>query len=85
MSGRRAFITPLDRYVASEFVRIFGVTMLGFPVLVFVIDLVDNLRKYTERKLAIGDVAMSYLYWIPDTLFMVLPVAVLFEIGRAHV
>ena len=78
MSGRRAFITSLDRYVAAEFVRIFGVTMLGFPVLVFVIDLVDNLRKYTERKLAIADVAMSYLYWVPDTLFMVLPVAVLF-------
>jgi len=78
VSGRRRFITPLDRYVASEFVRIFGVTMLGFPVLVFVIDLVDNLRKYTERKLSIEAVAMSYLYWIPDTLFMVLPVAVLF-------
>lgn len=75
---RRSFITPLDRYVASEFARIFGVTLLGFPVLVFVIDLVDNLRKYTERKLAIKTVAMSYLYWIPDTLFMVLPVAVLF-------
>jgi lipopolysaccharide export system permease protein len=77
-TGRRRFITPLDRYVASEWVRIFGVTMMGFPVLVFVIDLVDNLRKYTERKLTVEAVAMSYLYWIPDTLFMVLPVAVLF-------
>jgi lipopolysaccharide export system permease protein len=76
--GRRRLITPLDKYVAAEFSRIFTVTMLGFPVLVFVIDLVDNLRKYTERKLTINAVAMSYLYWIPDTLFMVLPVAVLF-------
>ncbi len=76
--GRRGIVTPLDRYVASEFARIFGVTLLGFPVLVFVIDLVDNLRKYTERKLSIQAVATSYLYWIPDTLFMVIPVAVLF-------
>ncbi len=77
-TGRRKIITPLDRYVASEFSRIFLVTLAGFPVLVFVIDLVDNLRKYTERKLALQAVAMSYLYWIPDTLFMVLPAAVLF-------
>ena len=77
-TGRRKLITPLDRYVASEFSRIFLVTLAGFPVLVFVIDLVDNLRKYTERKLALKAVAMSYMYWIPDTLFMVLPAAVLF-------
>ena len=55
----RRFITPLDRYVAAEFTRIFTVTTLGFPVLVFVIDLVDNLRKYTERKLALKAVALS--------------------------
>jgi lipopolysaccharide export system permease protein len=64
--------------VAAEFARIFTVTTLGFPVLVFVIDLVDNLRKYTERQLTLKAVALSYLYWIPDTLFMVLPAAVLF-------
>lgn len=74
----RRWITPLDRYVAGEWTRIFTVTTLGFPVLVFVIDLVDNLRKYTERKLQLKAVALSYLYWIPDTLFMVLPAAVLF-------
>jgi lipopolysaccharide export system permease protein len=74
----RRFITPLDRYIAGEFTRIFGVTIMGFPVLVFVIDLVDNLRKYTEKKLPAKTVALSYLYWIPDTLFMILPAAVLF-------
>ncbi|HEY0929659.1 MAG TPA: LptF/LptG family permease [Gemmatimonas sp.] len=74
----RRLITPLDRYIATEFTRIFGVTIMGFPVLVFVIDLVDNLRKYTERKLPAQAVALSYFYWIPDTLFMVLPAAVLF-------
>ncbi len=77
-SGRRRLITPLDRYVAGEFLRIFAVTTMGFPVLVFIIDLVDNLRKFTERKLAFKAVALSYWYWIPDTLFMVLPAAVLF-------
>ena len=74
----RRLITPLDRYIAKEFTRIFGVTILGFPVLVFVIDLVDNLKKYTDRNLPVQAVALSYFYWIPDTLFMVLPAAVLF-------
>lgn len=74
----RRLITPLDRYVASEFTRIFFVTLAGFPILVFVIDMVDNLRKYTERKLGLDAVLLSYFYWIPDTVFMVLPVAVLF-------
>lgn len=77
--GRARWLSPLDWYVASEFSRIFLVTIAGFPVLVFVIDLVDNLRKYTERKLTYEAVALSYLYWIPDTLFMVLPAAVLFS------
>ncbi len=77
-TGRRRLVTSLDRYVAAEFARIFLVTVAGFPVLVFVIDLVDNLRKYTEKKLTYQAVAMSYFYWIPDTLFMVLPAAVLF-------
>ena len=77
-TGRARIVSPLDRYVASEFARIFFVTLAGFPVLVFVIDLVDNLRKYTDRKLSYHAVMMSYFYWIPDTLFMVFPAAVLF-------
>ena len=68
----------LDRYVFSEFLKIFLVTALGFPVLVFVIDLVESLNKYLARKLPIRDVAMSYVYWLPETMFNVLPAAVLF-------
>jgi lipopolysaccharide export system permease protein len=71
-------ITPLDKYIAGEFTRIFSVTIMGFPVLVFVIDLVDNLRKYQEKGLTAKALALSYLYWIPDTLFMIMPAAVLF-------
>jgi lipopolysaccharide export system permease protein len=76
MSGR--LITPLDKYIAGEFTRIFSVTIMGFPVLVFVVDLVDNLRKYQEKKLTAQALALSYLYWVPDTLFMIMPAAVLF-------
>jgi lipopolysaccharide export system permease protein len=77
-SRPRRLITPLDRYVASEFARIFFVTLLGFPLLVIVIDLVEKLRRYTADKLTIRDVALSYYYMLPDTMFMVLPAATLF-------
>src|SRR4051812_33894648 len=69
---------PLDRYVFSEFWKIFIVTALGFPVLLCAIDLTDHLAAYLNRHLPAGDIALSYLFWIPDSMFMVLPAAVLF-------
>lgn len=71
-------VRPLDRYVFTEFWKIFIVTALGFPVLLVVIDLTDNMRKYLDRHIPGRDVALSYLYFIPDSMFMVLPAAVLF-------
>ncbi len=75
---RKRLVRPLDRYVALEFLRIFAVTSLGFPLLVFVVDLVDNLRKYTDRNIPAADIALSYWYFLPDTAYKVLPAAVLF-------
>jgi lipopolysaccharide export system permease protein len=69
---------PLDRYLLGEFTRIFAVTALGFPVLVIVIDLTDNLGKYLERQLPWDRIAWSYVYAVPETMFQVLPAAVLF-------
>ncbi|HXG69288.1 MAG TPA: LptF/LptG family permease [Gemmatimonadaceae bacterium] len=71
-------IRALDRYVFSEFWKIFMATALGFPVLVNVIDVTDNLDKYINQKLSMGRIALSYVYWLPDSMFMVLPAAVLF-------
>ena len=68
----------LDRYVFKEFWTIFVPTALGMPILVNVIDLTDNLDKYLAQKLSAGRIALSYLYWLPDSMFMVLPAAVLF-------
>jgi len=69
---------PLDRYVFSEFWKIFLVTSVGFPILVIVIDLTDNLEKYLNKNVSRADIALSYLYWLPDSMFMILPAAVLF-------
>ena len=76
MIGR--FVRPLDRYVFGEFAKIFLSTAVGFPLLVTVFDLTDNLDKYLNRNLPRMDIAWSYLYWIPDNMSMVLPAATLF-------
>jgi len=72
------FVRPLDRYVFVEFWKIFISTALGFPLLLVVIDLTDNLNKYLSRNLPRKNIIMSYVYWLPDSMFMVLPAAVLF-------
>ncbi len=69
---------PLDRYVFGEFWKIFIVTALGFPFLLVVIDLAEHVQEYLNRHISTRDVALSYLFWIPDSMFMVLPAAVLF-------
>lgn len=72
------FLRQLDRYVLSEFSRIFVATALGFPVLVSIFDLTDNIDKYLSRNLPKRDIALSYVYWAPETMYLVLPAAVLF-------
>lgn len=74
MRGVRA----LDRYVFAEFWKIFISAALGFPILLYVIDSTDNLDKYLSRHLSIAQIALSYVYWLPDSMFMALPAAVLF-------
>lgn len=71
-------IKPLDRYVLGGFLRIFGVTALGFPLLVIIIDLTDSLDTYIAREIPVREVALSYLYYVPESLFMILPASVLF-------
>ena len=74
----RGFLGPLDRYILGDFLRTFAATALGFPLLVVIIDLTDNADKYLARQIPVDQLALSYLYFIPESLFMVLPAAVLF-------
>ena len=74
----RKLIHPLDKYVFGEFWRVFFVTALGFPLLVEVLDLAENIDKYVAQKLPNADIALSYFYWMPESMFLVLPAAVLF-------
>jgi len=75
---RFALGNTLDRYLLREWLRVFLITLLGFPILVIVIDLTDKLDRYMSRGITKGAVALSYVYDLPEKMFLVLPVAVLF-------
>jgi lipopolysaccharide export system permease protein len=68
----------LDRYVLKEWLRIFLITAFGFPILIVIVDLTEKLDTYLQRKIPAADIAVSYLYGVPETMFQVLPAAVLF-------
>ncbi len=68
----------LDRYVVLEWLRIFLITAFGFPVLIVIVDLTEKLDTYLQRQIPAGDIGLSYLYGVPETMFQVLPAAVLF-------
>jgi len=68
----------LDRYVLAEWLRIFLITAFGFPVLIVIVDLTEKLDTYLQREIPARDIAVSYIYGVPETMFQVLPAAVLF-------
>jgi lipopolysaccharide export system permease protein len=71
-------VRVLDRYVVTEFLRIFVITTLGFPVLTILIDLTDHIDRYLDKHLAAGRVALAYLAGVPEQVFFIIPAAVLF-------
>ena len=78
MTRRRRWVHPLDRYVLSEFWKVLAATALGFPLLVIIIDVSEKLDNYLARDLSPADIVTAYVFGIPDTMFLVLPAAVLF-------
>jgi lipopolysaccharide export system permease protein len=73
-------VSTLDRYLVREWTKVCLFAALGFPFLVMVIDLTDKLDTYLGRGVTKGRVAYSYLFYLPETISLVLPVAVLFAV-----
>ncbi len=70
--------STLDRYLLREWGGVLLITLLGFPILVIVIDLTDKLDTYLGRGIKPAVVALSYVFDFPEKMFLILPVAVLF-------
>jgi lipopolysaccharide export system permease protein len=74
----RRLVRPLDKYVFLEWLKIFCSTALGLPILLVIIDLTDHLQTYLSNNIPPADIALSYVFWMPQSMFMALPAAVLF-------
>ena len=68
----------LDRYVLRSWVMIFGLTAIGFPVVSIMINMTDNLERLLDRGLKLPEIVESYMYALPENIFLVMPAAVLF-------
>ena len=71
-------LRQLDRYVLQSWVRIFVLTALGFPLVSILINLTDTLNRLLDRGLSMKEIAVSYVYSVPENAFLVMPAAVLF-------
>ena len=71
-------VRTLDRYVFGSWLRIFILTALGFPLVSILINLTDTLNKLLDRGLTMREIVVSYVYSIPENVFLVMPAAVLF-------
>ena len=68
----------LDRYVLRSWVVIFVLTAIGFPVVSILINMTDNLERLLARGLKLPEIFTSYVYALPENIFLVMPAAVLF-------
>ena len=71
-------LRQLDRYVLGSWTRLFVMAALGLPLIAIFFNLTDMLSKLLDRGLTMKEIAISYVYAIPEYAFMVMPAAVLF-------
>jgi lipopolysaccharide export system permease protein len=68
----------LPRYVLRTWTLIFVLTAIGFPVVSILINMTDNLERLLDRGLRMPEILVSYVYALPENIFLVMPAAVLF-------
>jgi lipopolysaccharide export system permease protein len=67
----------LDRLILRQFFTGFLTLVLGLPLLFIVVDITENLDRYLGRGLGGAQVALSYLYMIPQFVLWGMPIAAL--------
>jgi lipopolysaccharide export system permease protein len=79
-------IRLLDRYIVRQFLASFFSLVLGLPLLFIIIDVTDYLDNYLARNLSLLDIAISYVYVLPQYVLFAMPIAALigtvFTIGN---
>ncbi len=79
-------MTIIDRYLLRQFVVAVFFALLAFSLVFIIIDLIENLGNFVDNGIGFAKVARYYLYFLPDIVNLMLPVALLlaslFTVGR---
>ncbi|HID94784.1 MAG TPA: YjgP/YjgQ family permease [Candidatus Latescibacteria bacterium] len=67
----------LERYITRQFCEWLIVSLAAFVAIFIVVDLVENLDSFIDRKLSLLDVIRYYILYLPYILVLMLPVAML--------
>jgi lipopolysaccharide export system permease protein len=65
----------LDRLVATTFLKLFVVSILETPPLFVLGDLTERLDDYLDSDLTLGQIALGYVYNLPEYLHWSFPIA----------
>jgi lipopolysaccharide export system permease protein len=68
-------IRLLDRMVAWQFLKLFGISVLFTPPLFVLGELTEQLNRYTDMELTGAEIARGYLYRIPEYVVWAFPFA----------
>jgi len=63
--------------ITRTFLRIFVLFILGAPLLFIVGDLVEQVDRYFDRGLTVGEVATAYVFMLPEFISWSFPIAAL--------
>jgi len=67
----------VSRYVLVEFLRIFGLCMVGFLLIYVLVDLFDRLQNFLKFHASLGEVCRYLFFKIPLIVTQLIPIATL--------
>lgn len=70
-------IKQIDKYIIFQFVKNFLFALLCFILIFILVDLFETLDKFIDNKLSFDVILKYYLYFIPEIIKLITPVAVL--------
>ena len=65
----------LDRLIIRNFLRLFLLFIFGAPLLFILVDTTENLDRYLDQGLTLGDTVLSYVFEYPKFFFWSFPIA----------
>lgn len=79
-------MTQLDRYTLRQFILTAFFSLFAITLIFIVTNMMDNIDDFLDRHATVGMIATYYLYFIPEIVKLMIPVAMLlsalFTTGR---